>query len=65
MWIKYSGEGFSEETLFVGFNAYSVITASIIYAFITILLGKQAKFPLLDNAIQFHIGARNKGEDIL
>jgi hypothetical protein len=65
MWIKYSGEGFAEETLFVGFNAYSVITASIIYAFITILLGKQAKFPLLDNAIQFHIGARNKGEDIL
>jgi hypothetical protein len=49
----------------VGFNAYSIITGLMIYAFITILLGKQTKFPMFDNAIQFHIGARNKGESIL
>ena len=65
MLAKYSGEGFAEETLMLGFNAYSVITGSIIYAFITILLGKETKYPFLDSAIQFHIGARNKGENIL
>jgi hypothetical protein len=65
MWVKYSGEGLAEETLFIAFNGYSVITALIIYAFITILLGKETKFPFFDNAIQFHIGARKKGEDIL
>jgi hypothetical protein len=65
MWVKYSGEGLAEETLFIGFNGYSVITAFIIYAFITILLGKETKLPFFDNAIQFHIGARKKGEDII
>ena len=65
MWAKYSGEVLAEETLFIGFNGYSVITALIIWAFITILLGKETKLPFFDNAIQFHIGARNKGESIL
>jgi hypothetical protein len=65
MWVKYSGPGFAEETLFIGFNGYSLITSLIIYAFITILLGKETKLPFFDKAIQFHIGARNKGEDIL
>jgi hypothetical protein len=65
IWVKYSGPGFAEETLMLGFNAYSIITGLMIYAFITILLGKQTKFPLFDNAIQFQIGARNKGESIL
>lgn len=65
MAIKYSGDGFVEEALFVGFNAYSVFTALMIYALISILRGKETRLPFIDNAIQFHIGARNKGDTIL
>ena len=65
MFVKYSREGLAKKAFFIGFNAYAVLTALIIYVFVTILLGKEIKLPFFDNAIQFYIGARNQGKSIL
>ena len=65
MFVKYSREGLAKKAFFIKFNAYAVLTALIIYVFVTILLGKEIKLPFFDNAIQFYIGARNQGKSIL
>ena len=65
MFVKYYIKGLAKEAFFIGFNAYAILTALIIYAFVTILMGKETNLPFFDNAIQFDIKARNKGESIL
>jgi hypothetical protein len=57
MVIKYCS---FETSGMVGISVLGVFNSIIIYLIIFILLGKESKFPFIDEALQFHIGRRKK-----
>jgi hypothetical protein len=56
MFVKYSREGLAKKAFFIGFNAYAVLTALIIYVFVTILLEQEIREKVYFNKIYFQIG---------